>query len=520
MSLCIRMRALLTFALLVVFSSITYSQSGQSSAPQAAPQPTPPVLRTTTRLVILDVVTTDDKGNPVSGLKTEDFTVTENGEEQTIADFSFHQAGTISQTANQLPANTISNAPQYSGNSSLNIILLDAINTDFSNHAYAQDMLIKYLDGNPKIQPTAVYALEHNLILLHDFTTDTKALRDALAHYKGMIVHHMETVEAAASPFTQHGTFRNVPQGRSAAFQGMRFLSQALAGYRGRKNLIWISEGFPLSLYPDTSSGDEGPVVMIEDYSPIVEKIADDLMAAQVALYPVSAAGVSKNDNFSSMTAMSSMAQRTGGKTFFNRNDIDTGVRTSMDDGSTYYTLAYYPKNKNWDNKFRHVKVKLNQPGVKLQYRDGYYADNPNMRYGTATMGNEFSQALDIKSPSLMAVAFQAAVVLPSAQTQNRTVVNVGINPHTLAFQRGSDDLEHAHVSCVVWAYPPKGDPIRAEGTYDAALKADEYQQMMKSYFPCRRALDLKPGHYTLRIGVLDGTTNLIGTTNAQVTVP
>src|SRR5882762_7832471 len=116
MSLCIRMRALLTFALLVVFSSMTYSQSnGQGGAPQASGQQTQtlPVLRTTTRLVILDVVTTDDKGNPVSGLKAEDFTVTENGEEQTIADFSFHQAGTISQTASQLPANTISNAPQY-----------------------------------------------------------------------------------------------------------------------------------------------------------------------------------------------------------------------------------------------------------------------------------------------------------------------------------------------------------------------------------------------------------------------
>lgn len=520
MSFYIRTRTLVAFFCLVIFSGITYSQSNApGSIQQTSGQQTPPVLRATTRLVVLDVVASDDKGSPVTGLKAEDFTVTENGEEQAIADFSFHQAGTISQIASQLPANAISNAPQYSGNSSLNVILLDAINTDFSNHAYAQDMLVKYLDGNPTIQPTAIYALERNLVLLHDFTTDTKALRDALSHYKGIALHHLDTVEAAASPFSQHGTFRNVPQGRTAAFQGMRFLGQALAGYRGRKNLIWISEGFPLSLYPDTSSGEGGAALVVEDYSPMVEKIADDLMAAQVALYPISAAGVSKNDHFSSQTAMSSMAQRTGGKTFFNRNDIDTGVRTSMDDGSTYYTLEYYPKNKNWDNKFRHVKVKLNQPGVKLQYRDGYYADNP-IRYGSNTMSNEFSQALDVKAPSLTAVAFQAAVMLPSAQTQNRTVVNVAINPHTLAFQRGSDDLEHAHVSCVVWAYPPKGDPIRAEGTYDAALKADEYQQLMKAYFPCRRALDLKPGHYTLRIGVLDSTVNLIGTTSTQVTVP
>src|SRR5258708_11392319 len=264
MSLCMRARTLIALFLLVAFSGVTYSQSnGQSNAQQVPGQQTPQVLRTTTRLVILDVVTTDDKGGPVPGLKAEDFTVTENGEEQTIADFSFHQATAISQTARQLPANMISNAPQYSGNSALNVILLDAVNTDFSNHAYAQDMLVKYLDGNPTIQPTAVYALEQNLILLHDFTTDTKALRDALADYNGMVAHHMETVEAAASPFTQHGTFRNVPQGRNAAFNGLIFLGQALAGYRGRKNLICISEGFPIRLYPDTSSADE--VMQIED---------------------------------------------------------------------------------------------------------------------------------------------------------------------------------------------------------------------------------------------------------------
>jgi len=346
--------------LLTAFSGITYSQSnGQGSAQPPPSQQGLQVLRTTTRLVILDVVATDDKGSPVTGLKAEDFTITENGEDQTIADFSFHQSGSISQTARQLSANVISNASPYSGNSAMNIILLDAINTDFANHAYAQDMLVKYLDSNPTIQPTAIYALEQNLVLLHDFTTDTKALRDSLAHYKGMVVHHMETVEATASPFTQHGTFRNVPQGRGAAFHGLMFLAQALAGYRGRKNLIWISEGFPLSLYPETTAADE--IMQIEDYSPIVEKIADSLMAAQVALYPISAAGVSKNDQFSAQIAMASMAQRTGGKTFFNRNDIDTGVRTSLDDGSIYYTLAYYPKNKNWNNKFRHVKVKLSR---------------------------------------------------------------------------------------------------------------------------------------------------------------
>jgi hypothetical protein len=109
---------------------------------------------------------------------------------------------------------------------------------------------------------------------------------------------------------------------------------------------------------------------------------------------------------------------------------------------------------------------------------------------------------------------------MPSAQTQGKVLVNIGIDPHTLAFEKQADDLEHASVSCVVWAYPGKGDPVRAEGQLNAALKADVYQQMMRSYFPCQRSLALKPGHYTLRMGVLDDTTNLIGTATTQISVP
>jgi VWFA-related protein len=516
---CGRLLPVASYPATAVALALSFLSISTACAQQSQNQPPRQTFRSTTRLVVVDVVATDDKGEPIRDLKTEDFEVTEDKSPQKVVDFSFHQPGSVQTQANGLPANVFTNAPQYKGNSALNVILLDAINTDFSNHAYAQDMLAKYLASGPKIQPTAVYALENNLRLLHDFTTDPQALHDAITHYKGIGVSHINSVAADASPFTKHGTFRNTGQGRGSAFRGMIFLAQTLAGYPGRKNLIWISEGFPLSLYPDTTMADE--VLVTEDFSPIVEKIADDLMASQVALYPISAAGVSKDDQFSAHTAMSSMAQRTGGKTFFNRNDIDTGVRTSLDDGSTYYTLEYYPNNKVWNNKFRRIRVKVNRPGVKLQYRDGYYANNPGVVFGTDTMAAEFSQALDINAPALTAVSFQAAILPASLQTQNKPMVVFHIDPRTITFQHGSDGLAHAELNCVVWAYPKKGDPIRAEGgTLTAAMSTDDYEKMMKSFFPCQRTLDLKPGQYTLRLGVLDRTANLIGTMTTPFSVP
>jgi VWFA-related protein len=397
------------------------------------------------------------------------------------------------------------------------VILLDAINTDFSSHAYAQDMLVKYLETVPTIQPTAVYALEGKLTMLHDFTTDTKALRDVVAHFQFQGPTHIPDVYAAASPFQRRGSFQVTAHGRALTASSMLFLARSLGGYPGRKNLIWLSEGFPISLFPEMGGG-ESPLV-IEDYTPLAERIADELMNAQVALYPIDAAGVSINDRFPARTAMESMAERTGGKTFFNRNDIDTGIRTSIDDGSTYYTLEYYPQNRVWDAKFRRIELKLTRPQVKLRYRQGYYALGPIVG-GANSASDAFSHALDRNAPTSASVLFQAGVVLPSDQTQNKVLVNIGIDPHTLAFERGADDLHHAKISCVVWAYPAKGDPVRDEGESNAALKEDVYQQLMRSYYPCQRRLALKPGHYTLRLGVLDETTNLIGTASTQVDVP
>jgi VWFA-related protein len=509
----VSLRSLALSFLLLTLPLIMCSQTAQNPP---RPDKSDSVLRATTRLVVVDVVAIDDKGNPVTDLKAEDFTVLEDGKPQTVRDFSFQTPKTAVPAPIKLAPGVVTNAPQFGDSSCLNVILLDAINTDFSNRAYAQDLLIKYLESTPTIQPTAVFALENRLKLLHDFTTDTKALRDVVANFKPEGPKHIPTVDAAASPFGRRGTFQPTASGRDATFNAMTFLAKALSGYPGRKNLIWLSEGFPINLFPDAAM--DGQNVVIEDYSAIAEKIADDLMNAQVALYPIDAAGVSLNDRFPARTAMLSMSERTGGKTFYNRNDLDMGIRTSIDDGSTYYTLDYYPQNKTWDDKFRRIEIKVTRPGIHLRHREGYFAQAPTKEPNP--VAKEFTQAMLLDAPPSTGVIFQAFAAAPSQKTGNKSLVNFGIDAHTLAFQRGTDDLEHVKLTCSVWAYPAKGEAIRVDNDTSADLKEDDYQKAMHSYFPCKCTMDLKPGHYTLRVGVLDRTTNLIGTTTTQITVP
>jgi VWFA-related protein len=513
----------------------------QQNGPARQPQG---VLRATTRLVVVDVVATDGRGSPVPDLKVGDFTVLEDGQPQKISSFSFQQSGAkVTQVSLRLPPNVVSNIPQHKA-TSLNVVLLDTLNGDFAGHAAAQDALVKYLDSAELTQPLAIFAMQGKLTLLHDFTTDNKALRAVVAKFKPPAqTNNAESIESRSSPFTTKGDFHTGERNIEATLNQLHTLARTLGGYPGRKNVIWLSEGFPLVLAPETATHDStGPASLGEgitraqttfdvvrdmntthDYSALVKKVTDAMMSAQVAIYAVDSTGLGKDDHLASQHTMDDLAYSTGGRAFYNRNDLEVSLRTSLDDGATYYTLTYYPDNKQWDGKFRAISIRTTRPGANLRYRLGYYALDPDAaaKDEPKRIAEDFSRALTLDAPAITAVQFQARVVLPSKETQGKVVVNFAIDPHTLVFERKDDGLMHAAVSCVVWAYHGKGDPIRSEGgVVKGDLKPEVYEQVMKSYFPCQRPIELPRGDYTLRLGVLDRTSHHMGTTMASASVP
>ena len=90
-------------------------------------------LRTNTRLVVVDVVATDSKGQPVPDLKASDFTLLEDGKPQKISGFNFEHPGgsSCAYSADKLPPSVVTNAPKFQSNS-LNVILFDVANGDFT----------------------------------------------------------------------------------------------------------------------------------------------------------------------------------------------------------------------------------------------------------------------------------------------------------------------------------------------------------------------------------------------------
>ena len=531
----------LTFSLIVSFLPGAYSQTTTSSPPQDVLQSNQ-TLRTNTRLVVVDVVATDSNGQPVSDLKASDLTVLEDGKPQKISAFSYQREKAAIVVAGSASAGAFTNAPQYKDASSMNVILLDALNGNLAGHAYGRDQLLRFLDKGTLTQPTALYALEEKLTLLHDFTTDIKGLRSLVEDYKPKGAAHVQDVYSSASPFSARAPSNaTTSHTMEVTIAALNSLAGALAGYPGRKNLIWISEGFPITLFPEIIFDDPAgcmsctsptPATMAnstsfssgtgKDFDAEVQKVANALMNAQVAMYPVDASGLQKDNHLNAINTMRSLADRTGGKAFYNRNDVDLGISSSLEDGSTYYTLEYYPANKTWDGKFRTIQIK-GRSGVNLRYRQGYYALDPGTqnKYTDKALTRTFSDALSLDSPSATGVVFRAGVVPPSVK-EKQVTVNFAIDPHTLGFERKDDGLQHIMVSCAVAAFSEKGSFLKEEvSSVTAAMKTDEFEKMMKGQqFPCKRTINLKPGNYNLTLGVVDRNSGLIGTTTAWVKVP
>ena len=532
----------LIFSLIALFFPEAYSQTTTARQPQDVLQSNQ-TLRTNTRLVVVDVVTTDSKGQPVPDLKASDFTVLEDGKPQKISGFNFeHSGGNLTQTAQvQLPPSVVTNAPKFQSNS-LNVILFDVANGDFTEHVYARDQLLKFLNGAALDRPVAIFALQAQLKLVHDFSTDNKSLSAAVAKYRPPAkLNNSESMESRASAFSTRGDYHTSERDIENTLNQLNVLAKVLAGYPGRKNLIWLSESFPLTLFPESVNqnsimgqdlringiaGANQRLVassLFKTYAVLIKKVSDSLMSAQVAVYPVDAGAVGKDDHLASQHTMDNMAESTGGKSFKNSNDLVLGLRNGIEDGSTYYTLTYYPENKNWDGQFRRIQVKSNRANMSLRYREGYYAVDPEKinKEDSDAVAENFSRLLQLDAPAATQVVFQAQVQPPSGKS-NKVVVTFHIDPRTLAFEKKESGVEFAQLSCTVWAYgKDKDKPIMSSGTVTANLNASEYQQMMQQRFlPCDRQLDLKPGTYALRMGVLDRASNKIGTATAQVVVP
>jgi VWFA-related protein len=450
-----------------VLGGQTTKPATPASPAQAAPSPAPavPVLKVTSHLVTIDVVVTDHHGDIVPGLTAKDFQVFEQVQgkkgqrEQKISQFEFVTQASSAAAAKQAPkmppgvyTNLISArrlpVPPT-------VLLVDGLNTDVDAGMQARRQMVKMLASIPADTPVAVFLLGRQLIMLQSFTRDPKLLRDAAQKALSLEGAGMATVDARDDPtslsqqteemFGSEGQEEG-PQGPTSVasssatasvasgppggelqiaeierfeketfsatmdirvqttLDALRTIARHLSGYSGRKNLIWISSSFPLTISPDAMQHHNLSFEGNRNYEAQVASVTNALADAKIAVYPVNPAGVQtqaffdvsnhrtttyygptgnteKNTlnreneaRFSTQESMQEVAAQTGGKICVNDNDLADCVKTAVTEGSSYYEIAYSPDASDWRGEFHKVIVKASRPGVQLSFRQGYFA--------------------------------------------------------------------------------------------------------------------------------------------------
>jgi VWFA-related protein len=511
---------------------------GVTSAVLAAQTSTeePVLLRSITKLVQFNVVVHDRDGRPADNLSAADFTVLENGRPQKIAFFSVERLGGAAYTGVKLPENVFSNkfGDRVGVPGSVTAILLDSLNTDWSNQAYARTQVIKFLEQLRPEDRIALYTLGRGLRVLHDYTTDAAALLKRLESHRGEVSHALEASQPA-EPDASGGDDVLGPAVQSQeealfytrdrvqrTLQAIEVIAQHLAGVPGRKNLIWVSGAFPMIFGLDAES--RTLPSSIESFADEVERTMRAVNQADVAIYPVDARGLMINPSFGAdrlrappawsawqpqnIDTMRLMADRTGGRASYNTNDIQGAVRRAIEDSSITYTLAYYPSNAEPDDKFRSIRVRVSKGGFSVRHRKGYVAardQKPDVKHVEA----ELRQAL--WSPlGLTAIGLNARVDAVEGSDQLHVVVQ--IDTATVTLEPGGDRWRGKIELAFVQKDTAGKHIAGVRDTLDMALTKDRYTAALKTGLLYRKQLARAAGAAHLKLAVYDTATGLAGT--------
>ena len=249
------------------------------NAQQASAEIPSITLRTITRLVTVDVVVTDKKGNPVTGLKAEDFAIEENGKKQKIAIFT--PPGGASHKISPPPPGVLSNHVENVGSEGPpTVLMIDALNSPFRDQAYARSEMLKYVvEQSNSGRQMAVVALTDRIHVLQQFTSDPQVLLRAIKNYRPQeqilkpgppgaessltasaggkgevspqIAHLIEVAQAELANFTDLQIGFDLERRTVISIEAMRSLSRLLGGLPGRKNVVWLTSYMPFDLIPE-----------------------------------------------------------------------------------------------------------------------------------------------------------------------------------------------------------------------------------------------------------------------------
>ncbi len=331
------------------------------------------------QLVVLDTVVTDRKGNIVTNLKRDDFKVYEDGVLQKVRNFD------APADRPRIPAAPTKdrNGNDDWGDSPLTMIVIDEMDTPFTEISYAKQCVEAYLKAQPAqlAEPTILLWLnDHGLRPVTSFTRNRDEILQAILKHP----------PSAASKLARGASVELI----AASFSALQQAALFSRGQPGKKEILWVGRSFP---------GMNGQAMDYTDKELLAKAIhstIDLLLESRVSLYVIDPtmgtsadfnnpqsitdtaaiepiANPKPDDPFAIGFNMNLFVDQTGGKYYRGMNDLDREISDSVQRGTGFYTLTYTPALRGSASEYHSITVRLSDPNLTAQTKEGYYSTEP-----------------------------------------------------------------------------------------------------------------------------------------------
>ena len=527
---------------------------GGTASPRAQ-QPSTPVFRSGTELVLVNVVVRDKSGAVVRGLTRGDFVVVEDDRPQTVTSFDFEELDKLNADATPredpqpiLPAKPAARtadaaaaapSPKFDMHGRRLIVLFfDLSSMQPEEVTRAAKAAHDYIDT--KISPAdliAVASFSTALEVAQDFTADREQLGSIIdgfggnggAGFEAGGAGDVEDTADNGNAFTADDTEFNIFT-TDRRLEALQSLADSLTGIEQKKSVVYFSSGM-------SQQGQDNQVEL--------RRTTDRLNRANVSLYAADMRGLTANvpggdattgsrrgtsaftgasvanqvrSQAASQDTLTTIAEDTGGRAFFDANTFGQVFDRVVADTSAYYVLGYSSTNTARDGRFRRIKVRLKRTDLKLEYRSGYYAPRD---FAHSTRDDREEQLQDQLMSDLSATdlsAYVSAAYFRLADNRYWVPLSVVVPGYQIPITRTSDK-NRATLDVLGLVRDEQRRPIgRIRDT--VRLSVDAADDLKKKTVQYETGFEMPPGKFHVKVVVRENQDGTYGSYETDIVVP
>jgi VWFA-related protein len=508
------------------------------------------VFKANAELVLTNVVVRDAKtGEFVRGLKQSDFTVLENGKPQQISSFDFQsvEMATPLKEATVMGLAAGANGPGGKAavvakpedllNHRLIVMFFDLTSMQPEDLDRCVKAARDFLTNT--MQPAdlvALVSLDQTLKVDQDFTSDKAVLANEVGIYNGTegqgfaagATANTNQVEDTTGYTPDESEYNDLNTDRELF--ALRAISKSLEKVTEKKSLLYFSGGISrdgienqaslraainaavranLSIYSVDTRG-------LQAISPLGDASTGSTRGS--GAFNGGALANNMSANFASQEVMATLSSDTGGKAFFDSNDFAPAFAQVQRDTSAYYAIGFHSTNPARDGKYRKLTIKLKRPGVKLEYRPGYYAPADFKHAGREDRERELEEELASDLPATDVAVYLDAMYFRLDENRLFVPVSLIVPGSQIPFVKGGDK-DKATLDILGEVVDEVKRPIgRVRET--VKLNLDPTLQARQKNIEYTTNFNLPPGKYHVKFVVRENQTGRMGSFEADITLP